>query len=478
MLNGDLGSLAELTQRLALEEEESVDNWIDARAEAHAQLTGESMVKSNIGVAVQRSQSLRKPGGIPALERTGSFGLRGSHARNGSANTNAGAGRGVRPMSTLQESSLRNPRLDTNRNSRPPSAASTKSPTSPINSTMDRSSIMGPPPSRTKLPSSNTTTTTGLKRTASTASRLGHSRTQSALPTTATSGIALPRPTDLRRRPTNEDRSDPRGMGLKPAFNTLQQHYSPRKNPGIPKPASSSLINAQPPADTTASMNIDVLLSQAKLLQLSILHRDSLRSARSFETSAKRKLNKKFASVAKKCEIVQEEEKEVRKRGNIAALIEWGTGEFDEALLSENIRTLSTVVTEILSLIEDEGRVSGLLEIFEHWIEWVGGIWASRTDQEFSEAQVEFVEGLGEAWRSECRALVRKLGSLGRVLDGLEKPKDGSSIRVLMDSVSLLTAETLNELKMVLRLEGEIVEKEVRRVDEGVGRLEMELGLH
>ncbi|KAF2435459.1 hypothetical protein EJ08DRAFT_338623 [Tothia fuscella] len=433
MFEGDM-------QSLAAEEE-------DARAAAHARLTGESSATTTNNnarsrVGLPRSQSMRKAG--PAVDTTRS--LRSAHGRNTS--NMSGSGYPSRPLSTLSE---------TKRPSRPGSVASTASAKSPTDNSM--------PPPRTKLPSS-VNSSTSLRRTASTASNTStkHTRTQSALPTSANrSSIALPRPTDLRRRPTFEDG--------KPAFSTLQQHFSPQKNTA-PKPASSSLIHARSNVETTATLSLDTQFLQARLLQLSIMHQQSGVTLHKWEDDARRKLHRKFDSVVAKCDSVQQMETRNRKLANVDALREWGAG--DSGLLAENVQVLAGVVTEVMQLVESEGRVQGILDIFSEWIQWVGTIWESR-EHSNSQAEVEFIEGLGEPWRAEVRALIRKLGNMGRVLDGLERPKEGSSLGSLVDGVVRLVAGVLEELKVVLKLENEGVEKEKRWVDETMARLDRQL---
>jgi hypothetical protein len=176
--------------------------------------------------------------------------------------------------------------------------------------------------------------------------------------------------------------------------------------------------------------------------------------------------------VAAKCEIVQEKEKDCRKRANVDALQQWGVG--DSGLLAENVQLLAGVVTEVSQLVEPDGRLQGILDIFEEWIKYVSTIWDTRYASH-SPADVEFIEGLGEPWRAEVRALTRQLAGMGRVLEGLEKPKEGSSLRALVDGSTHLINGSLEELKVVLKLEGEAVKREKLWVDERMGRLEREL---
>jgi hypothetical protein len=228
------------------------------------------------------------------------------------------------------------------------------------------------------------------------------------------------------------------------------------------------LINAHSAVDTS-SLSIDVQLLQARLLQLTILHRDLGSTQKSWEDDAKRKLHRKFDDVAKKCERVQEKERDVRKTVNVQALKEWGAD--DSGLLAENVQLLASVVEEVMVLVEEDGRVHGVLAIFEEWMNYVDSIWSIRQSTS-SQGEIDFIDGLGEKWRAECRALMRRLGALGRVLEGLERAEEGSSLFSLMENVAQLRGGVMEELKTVLRIEEDVVMREKIWVDEMIGGLE------
>jgi hypothetical protein len=233
------------------------------------------------------------------------------------------------------------------------------------------------------------------------------------------------------------------------------------------------LINAPSAVDATSTLSLDVQLLQARLFQLSILHRDSESTEKSWEDDARRKLHRKFDDVAKKCESVQETERGVRQNVNVNALKEWGAG--DAGLLAENVQLLASVVEEVMVLVEEDGRVYGVLSIFEEWMTYVNNIWQIRQSAP-SRGETEFIEGLGEKWRAECRALMRRLGALGRVLDGLERAQEGSSLYSVMENVRKLRSGAVEELKTVLSIEEDIVKREKVWVDEMIGGLDRHIG--
>jgi hypothetical protein len=201
-----------------------------------------------------------------------------------------------------------------------------------------------------------------------------------------------------------------------------------------------------------------------------MLHRQAGPIYQAWQNSAKRRLKHKFTDVIAECEVVRAKEKDSRRRANTAALKEWCKG--DMALLAENVVTLSTVVNEVMQLVEDGGRVHQAIEIFEAWITWVEAVYSSR-DQ--SRGTSEFVEGLGDAWKTEVNALVRKLGGLSRQLDRLGGAEEGSSLYETLSGFRALTRGAVEELRAVEALEGEVVKRERRWIDEQIGGLEGEI---
>lgn len=455
-LGGDLPNLADLRAQFAEEEEAqgspgsastASQEKDDARAAAHAKLTGggeskiQSIAKPKTGIA--RTQSLRKPGTV---------GERPQSMLPPTRSQAASATRTSRPLSTLAETKKRTA-------PRPVSSASTGSTKSPTDPVAPRAKL--PPP----------TNAPGLRRAPTTTTR--HTRAQSALPAApAAQGAnsSLPR-LGLSRRPTLE--SNP-SLGPKPAFNTLQQHYSPQKTRG-PKPASASLIHSQPPS-TESSLPLETQLLQARLLQLSILHREAVPALHSWETSARLKLSQKFKAVARQCQFVQEKELQVRRDANVSALKEWCGG--DSGSLAENIQVLSNVITETTQLLEPGGRVEEVIGVFSDWLGLVEGIWDLREENHGSNSigsEFDFIDGLGETWEAEAAGLGRRLGGLGRMVEGLDMPRKESSLWDLMSLVKLLIEGAVDELGVVGKVQREVVEREKRWVNERVAGMEADI---
>ena len=207
-----------------------------------------------------------------------------------------------------------------------------------------------------------------------------------------------------------------------------------------------------------------------------------------WEHSAMEKLRVKFDSVAKKAERVSALERETVKAKNISALRAWGApsfssfseeGEGDEAgIFAENVQTLARVVQDVSILAEEGGRVDNVLSEFERWVSHVEAIWDARGSNKAGTAgDWDVIEGLGETWRTEVANLTRRLGSLGRALESLPNPEEGSGIEAVVKGFGELVRGLEEELKVVRDVERGVGERERSWVDERLAVLGPRIGI-
>ncbi|KAG8156678.1 hypothetical protein KVR01_013469 [Diaporthe batatas] len=284
---------------------------------------------------------------------------------------------------------------------RPPSAAASVASTSTSTSTTNTTATAAPkkPIGRANIIA---------------ATRAGHLRQESA-PTHNT------RPTTTTTAPAADA---PR---LKPAFNTLQQHYSPARNLA-PKPLTSSYLAPPSPSKLPANVAIssETARLQTELLQLHLLHRDADAVAASWHASARQRLGSRFAELARAGEDVRKEEAVVEEARNLAALVAWGGGGGGGGReLDGKIQVLDAVLSGVWSLGEPNGRYTRAVRKFEKWVDQTrravearrvaGGLGALMDDGE-----VGFISELDPAWRDEVSSMARKLDSWRRQLGQLE----------------------------------------------------------
>lgn len=402
---------------------------------------------------IGRSQSVRRPvtmiGGT-AGDRTSRIAppsaaaaaVSRSHLRNPStvSNTSTGSGRpNSRTNTTTSSSSVR-----------PPSASSASSQTSQTR--------VGARPG-SGLMRSNSTKESATQK---------HSRTTSALPS----------------------------LQSRPQFNTYQQHYSPKKN-FAPKPATSSFLPSSSAASKhvsthaltsptePSSVSADLLKQQMELLQLHLLHTEAGPCLASFEASAEQKLRKRFNSLARRYEAVRQGEQHARTARNVMALQEWGAVSGPGGL-AENVQVLGSVLREVAALSESrsrrngegeaEGRFDAAMAMFMRWIAWVEEVWARRTSNEGNAEGgngFDIIEQLPQSWFADVATLQRRVATLLRDLDALDIPTPGSSIDEIISTMKEQLIGMIEELRVAKKIVEEVMEKEMRWVDEGIAKLEL-----
>lgn len=335
----------------------------------------------------------------------------------------------------------------------------------------------------TSTSTTNTSTTTAtaaskrpVGRANTTAARSSHLRQESA-PSSNASALSRASSTNAARsvKPTAPGDA-PR---LKPAFNTLQQHYSPARNLA-PKPLTSTYLAPPSPSKLPANIAIssETAKLQTELLQLHLLHRDADSVSASWNASAKQRLGQRFAELAGRDAEVSKEEAEVEETRNLAALKAWGGSKG----LDDKIQTLDSILSGIWSLGEPSGRYTRVVRKFEKWVDQTrqavearrlaGGLGALMEDDE-----VGFISELDPAWKDEVSSMARKLDSWRRQLGQLEnsafddnqgKEQQPSSPERLLSGCRSQVHGMLAELDMMEQIERDAIAQEtawIRRMN-------------
>lgn len=298
----------------------------------------------------------------------------------------------------------------------------------------------------------------GLNRSAS-------ARTASERPISAASiGTTKPENSSAsqpkRREPLNEES----GKTARPAFSTLQQHFTPRKTGKAP---TSTFLH---PAPITGPQTLppEVISLQSELLQLHLLHASSAEVVANWELSAKKHLHTKFDEVASTYHAMQDYERAAQEQKNLEALVHWSTG----SSLAKYVQSLSGPLHELPSLVEPGGRIQRLVAAFEHWIGWVEDVRRARKSSTFttsSSAQaLTSLTGLDNTWMAENAALTRKLNAFERDLEGLGGLAPGSSGACVVGACTALVVGLLEELRVMRGIEEDVVREEKEWVE---GRL-------
>jgi hypothetical protein len=257
----------------------------------------------------------------------------------------------------------------------------------------------------------------------------------------------------------------------RPAFSTLQQHFTPRK---VGKAPTATFIN---PAPQTVSqlLSPETISLQSELLQLHLLHQPSAQAFRNWEISAKRKMHMKFEEVASLYQVMLENERAAQEQKNLQSLLEWSTGGVSAGLV-EHIQILSEPLHELPSLVDSGGRLQRLVGEFQHWLSWVQDIRSARQGHGGAKAALGTIEGLGDSWKAENAALTRKLTVFARDLDRLASPTPGSSIACIVEACKAILHGILDELQTMQKIETEVVSREKEWIEHRLRGIVQDVG--
>ncbi|ROT35708.1 hypothetical protein SODALDRAFT_352625 [Sodiomyces alkalinus F11] len=310
------------------------------------------------------------------------------------------------------------------------------------------STVVTVPKTRSRSPHARNPSTAERedRRPQTTSRSLSTATTTSSMATSTSSSRTPPLTSDtttsLSSKPTPQ-------LSKRPAFTTLQQHYSPLRKTG-PKPLTATYLAPPSPSKRPANIaaSAETTRLQTELLQLHLLHRDAPATHASWHASARRALEARHADLALHNRQVSDAEVEVVERANVATLLAWGgTGAATGVgTLEQKIQVLDAVLTGLWGLDSPGGRYARVARRFERWCDRMVGADALRqriSSQDHDDAfllllglgeagngtgngngtAVEdghvLVGGLDDAWKDDVAGLVRRLDGWRRQLHHL-----------------------------------------------------------
>ncbi|PQE13042.1 hypothetical protein CJF30_00002937 [Rutstroemia sp. NJR-2017a BBW] len=385
-----------------------------------------------------------------------------------------------RPLSTTSiatnNTSMRPPPTRTNI-SKPPSSSSGLTRSASVKNAA--SSSTEPVKDRSRPPITlnnrfNRTTPPVLSTSGSTRAP-SHQRTTSTSTTLLTQSSTRPQPHDApsRSRPQSLYADPP--SRHKPAFSTLQQHFSPAKNLG-PKPHPAAFLAAPTPSKLPSNIAISAETSklQNELLQLHLLHRDAGSVNLQWKASARKKLGAKFQVVVKRREELVLREVEAAGRINAGALKEWEEAGTPGWGLEERVQVLDEVLNGAWNLGESGGKYGRLVRKFEKWVIRCEEILRDREEDRMldEEEEIVFIEELPAGWKDECLVLGRKLEGWRDALRDLGTVEQESTLKSVVDGAGALVNGMIMELEMMARIEADAVGLEQEWIKSVNGSLE------
>ncbi|KAG5917185.1 hypothetical protein E4U61_002977 [Claviceps capensis] len=264
---------------------------------------------------------------------------------------------------------------------------------------------------------------------------------------------------------------------LRPAFSTLQQHYSPAKTQA-PKPLTSTILAPPSPSKLPANIAASAATSklQAELLQLHLLHRDAGTVYAEWQASAESTLRERFHDLKVRSGEVAERERCVLEGENMLALRQWARGGGEGKDLEGRIQVLDEVVTSLWVLSEPAGRYARLVRRFERFVDRACDAEDARGSS-LGEGEGEaldglFVEELDAGWKGEVAMLTRRLemwkGQFQSIDDfvgggtGIEAGEGGSAsaLERMLEGVRGLLQGMLDELYAMEEMEALVLARE------------------
>ncbi|KAI4726347.1 hypothetical protein E4T49_05872 [Aureobasidium sp. EXF-10728] len=259
----------------------------------------------------------------------------------------------------------------------------------------------------------------------------------------------------------------------RPAFNTLQQHYSPAKTtlPKPPVPSSRAAPSAEEKAVQSGAV-FETTKLQSELLYLSILHESAEPNFRSYEKSARKALQAEFEAAQDEVEQIREQERIFQEQGNLVAIAEWlgvqGAHASPEA--AEMIQSLSGCFNEVMVLSSPESKYTALVHSFSEWA-------ADATEQDRAHI---FSGPLPQDWHHTHASITQRLRLVEReveMLPSAPRPtgEDAeSSLSIMLQCLKDLVLGMKEELEAMVRLEQQVVSTEKQRVSNAVAGLSMD----
>ncbi|KAI9039680.1 uncharacterized protein KD926_009150 [Aspergillus affinis] len=361
----------------------------------------------------------------------------------------------IRPSALKPTSSVRTPSVSTGSTTpltTPKRATFAQGPPSPSKSdaTSNQNGRAGSPKKTSMAPPPRPVRSTSLRQPASSSAGIGSPATARGHVRHRSQVTAVPSQASKKLEPPSPSTTTTRSRA---GFTTYQQQFSPRKASDKPAAAQSSGGSTQPdPALISASWP-EIASLQTELLQLSLLHRSSLRQNVQWRNQAEAQLRSKYDSVAGRYRTMIVEEKEYQRRLNGLALSGWlkNTREHNgQQGFEEQIRILSQVTQEVCDLNDSlAGRYTLAVQGFEDWFHKAREITNYRLAQQgggvVGHGHVVFIDPIDPAWKEEAYAMTLQLELCARQLESLDILGYGEVER-LEDSALLRMARGLDEM--------------------------------
>ncbi len=253
----------------------------------------------------------------------------------------------------------------------------------------------------------------------------------------------------------------------RPAFSTLQQHFSPKK-----KSSPLASIESIRQGKVLELESSEIANLQVELSQLHMLHRSAASVQRQWEQSAKQSFQHRFEDLCVRHIELKEIAHQQRTLLNQIALVEWCQGT-PSAQIAEKVQQISRNIADIQSLLEPDGKYSRVLEVFQSWFARAQQIQSSRESNIVlnGERGVTVIEGIGDGWKAEAMVLERELTYLLRELKAFGEIRATSSLGRILSLHKTLVSNLMEELDVIQWIENETLIYEGTLLEQTINKL-------
>ncbi|KAI9675789.1 MAG: hypothetical protein M1829_003214 [Trizodia sp. TS-e1964] len=244
----------------------------------------------------------------------------------------------------------------------------------------------------------------------------------------------------------------------RPAFSTLQQHFTPRKPSAHNRKTSGSLHSLvySTANNPVSSENAHL---QTELLHLHILHRSVAPVLQQWYNSAEEQIRRRFELISNKSSKLRIIEQRDQEQKNLRAVREWALNK-RELGLAEKVQLLGLLIQEINTTSSTGGKFIRVLREFERWVANVEETWHVRSLKIPDKAELDIIASLDSTWRSEIAGLMRRAEQNLKDIAVLGPALEESGIATLLDRCKLAAESMVAELKRMEQVENIVMQRE------------------
>lgn len=250
----------------------------------------------------------------------------------------------------------------------------------------------------------------------------------------------------------------------RPPFSTLQRHFSPKK--ALKGSITPSLEQPTTQYGGSHELSIENVQIQTELAQLHLLLHPAVEVQKQWERSAKNFLRSHFEILRGNHIQLKGRVQSHQASVNHSALIAW-CDDLPGVKVAEKLQLLSHNVQEISALVESGGRYTRVLNTFELWFAKACHIRDSRDKPlDATRQYLEFIESIGDDWKTEVASLEMKLSSCSRELRNGAKSQGSSTLAHFLFSFQRFVTNLLDELGIIRTIESDLMAQETSWVEE------------